>query len=156
MLSNGLRPTTRLLTTSALLICMSACEPRLPDDLPALIQLMSENSETLSVNAMNKVRKLYGQAGLLRALREGEPRARARAAFRLRDFPDAEVERALLDHVANDADAEVRVQALWSLEEIGTERALSTVERATNDKDADVARKAREATAAIRARSRER
>ena len=156
MLSNGLRFTASLLTTSGLLICISACEPRLPGDLPALIQLMSENSQTLSVNAMNKVRKLYGQAGLLRALGEGEPRARARAAFRLRDFSDAEVERALLDHVANDADAEVRVQALWSLEQIGTEGALSTVERATNDKNADVARKARDAAAAIRTISRER
>ena len=141
------------LTAGALFVCMSACEPRLPDDLPALIQLMNRNSQKVSVNATIKVWKLYGKAGLLRALREGQPRARARAAFRLRDFPDAEIEQELMDSAVNDADADVRVQALWSLEEIGTDVALPVVERATNDEDPDVARKARDAAAAIRARS---
>ena len=38
------------------------------------------NSETVSVNATIKVWKLYGKAGLLRALREGQPLARSGAA----------------------------------------------------------------------------
>jgi HEAT repeat protein len=148
-----LRSIGTALTAGALFVCMSGCEPRLPDDLPTLIELMSRNSQTVSVNATIKVWKLHGKAGLLRALREGQPRARARAAFRLRDLPDAEVEQVLMDSAVNDADSEVRVQALWSLEEIGTGRALPVVERATKDGDPDVARKARDAAAAIRRRS---
>jgi HEAT repeat protein len=105
------------------------------------------------VDATIKVWKLYGKAGLLRALREGQPRARARAAFRLRDFPDAEIEHVLMDRAVNDADAFVRVQALWSLEEIGTKRALAVVERAIDDPDRLVSRTARDAAAGIRARS---
>ena len=125
----------------------------MPDDLPALIQLMNQNSETVSVDATIKVWKVYGKAGLLRALREGGPTARARAAFRLRDFPDADIEQVLIDSAMNDADVDVRVQSLWSLEEIGTERALAVVEAATKDSDPLVSRTARDAAAAIRARS---
>jgi HEAT repeat protein len=153
MLMWRLRSMGTTLTAGALFVCMSACEPKLPDDLPTLIQLMNRNSQTVSVNATIKVWKLYGKAGLLRALREDQPTARAMAAFRLREFPDAEIEQVLMDSVVNDADAFVRVQALWSLEEIGTDRALPVVERAINDGDSDVARKARDAVAAIRARS---
>ena len=63
MLSKGLRPTAGLLMTSALLICMSACEPRLPDDLPTLIQLMNSNDETISVDSTNKVRRTTASKG---------------------------------------------------------------------------------------------
>ena len=137
----------------ALLVCLSACGPTLPDDLPSLIQLMNRDSETISVNSTVKVRKLYGKAGLLRALREGQPTARARAAFRLRDFPNVEIEQVLMGTAANDGDAFVRVQALWSLKEIGTEQALAVVERAAKDQDPLAARTARDAAAAIRTRS---
>jgi len=63
------------LIAGLLFVCIAACEPALPDDLSALIQLMNRNSETVSVNATIKVRRLYGQVGLLRALREGAPTA---------------------------------------------------------------------------------
>jgi HEAT repeat protein len=55
-----------------------------------------------------------------------------------------------MDSAVDDADAFVKVQALWSLEKIGTDRVLPVVERAINDGDSDVARKARDAAAAIR------
>src|SRR5258708_16244435 len=87
------------------------------------------------------------------ALREDQLTARARAALRLREFPDAEIEQVLMDSAVNEADAFVGVQALWSLEEFGTDRAVPVVERPMNDRDPEVARKAREVAAAIRARS---
>ncbi len=152
MLSDCLRPTAGLLITSALLICMSACGPRLPDDLPTLIQLMNSNDETISVDSTNKVWKNYGKEGLVRALEVGQPTARARAAFRLRNFADVDTEQTLIDRVTRDGDAFVRTQALWSLQEIGTERSLPVVDKATRDPDPLAARTAREAAAAIRAR----
>jgi HEAT repeat protein len=141
-----------VVTASALLVGTAACEPRLPDDLPALIQLMNSNDETISVNSTNKVWKNYGKEGLVRALEIGHPTARARAAFRLRNFANADTEQRLMESAEHDADAFVRTQALWSLQEIGTELALPTVDKATNDRDALAARTAREAAAAIRAR----
>ena len=57
-----------------------------------------------------------------------------------------------MDTLAKDPEHFVRQQAAWSLEEVGTVRALSLVERATTDPDPDVARRAEEALAAIRAR----
>jgi len=139
-------------------ISLSGCGPNLPDDLPTLIQLMNRNSETISVDATLKVSRLYGNAGLLRALRDGLPTARARAAFRLRDFKDGETEQALLDVVVRDPDAFVRVQALTSLQEVGTARAIPVLQTATMDRDPDVARNARSAKGAIgdRATSRRR
>jgi HEAT repeat protein len=131
---------------------MGGCEPSLLDDLPRLIQLMNSNNETISVDSTNKVWKKYGKDGLMRALEIGQPTARARAAFRLRNFADADTERMLIERVENDTDAFVRTQAVWSLEEIGTERSLPAVDKATHDPDPLAARTAREAAAAIRAR----
>jgi len=152
MLNNGLRLPAMLFMISTVLFCVAACGPRLPDDLPTLILLMNSNNETISVNSTNKVWKNYGKEGLLRALMVGQPTARARAAFRLRNFVDADTEQTLMEYAERDADGFVRAQALWSLQEIGTERSLSVVDKATDDPDPLAARTAREAAAAIRAR----
>src|SRR5262245_9943089 len=61
-------------------IFLLGCGPRLPNDLPSLMRLMESNDETTGVDASNKVSTQFGKDGLLRVLRDGDLRARARAA----------------------------------------------------------------------------
>ena len=148
-------PTTvaRATATALFAALVSACGPELPDDLPQLIRLMNENNQTISVNSTNRVWRQYGADGLLQALREGEATARAMAAYRLRSVPGQGVEEALMNTARRDPDGFVRTQAVWTLEEIGTTRALPAVEAATRDADPQVARMARSASDAIRTRT---
>jgi HEAT repeat protein len=118
------------------------------------MNLMNSNDQTTSVNASNKVSEMYGSDGLLRVLREGQSTARSKAARWLWRFPGDEVERSLIEIVEREKDDFLRIQALYSLEEIGTERAVPALEIATHDRDERVAAKARDAMAAIRSRVR--
>lgn len=131
---------------------LAACGPRLPDDLPTLMTLMNSNDQATSVNASNKVSEMYGSNGLLRVLREGQSTARAKAARWLWRFPGDEVEQSLIQVVETETDDFLRVQALSSLEKLGTDRALPAIEAATHDPDEHVASSAREAVSAIRSR----
>jgi HEAT repeat protein len=143
----------RLFVCMAVGLFVSACEPKLPDDLSALIRLMNENSQTTSVDATNKVWRVYGKSGLLQALRDGQATARGLAAYRLKEFRDAETEQVLLEVVVKESVPFVRAQALTSLQDVGTERAIHTLEIAAKDSDPDVARNAKDAIEAIRVRS---
>lgn len=115
--------------------------------------LMNKNDEALSVDSTLKVWRLYGKEGLLAALRDGGPTARSRAAFRLRDLPGDDVETALLGTANGDPDGFTVVQALWSLEVIGTARALPRIVPLVESPDPQVARQARDAVAAITKRT---
>ena len=133
-------------------LAAGACRGPLPDDLPSLVARMGENDESVSVDSTNKVRRLFGKAGLVQALRDGRPTARSRAAFRLRDFPDPQTEQLLMQTASQDADFFVKVQALWTLAEIGTASALPTIDQAVRDAHPEVASMARDAAQQVRRR----
>jgi uncharacterized protein (DUF433 family) len=75
---------------------LAACEPPVPNDLPSLMRLMNDNYETIAVAAVNKVSARYGKAGLLQVLKEGRSGASGLAGRYLANFPDPEVETALI------------------------------------------------------------
>ncbi len=141
------------LVVLALLLGAASCGPSLPDDLPALMALMNENDVPISVDSTLKVTRRFGKAGLLTVLAEGRARARARAAFRLRDFPGDDVETVLLDTATGDPNAFTVVQALWSLEVTGTARALPRIAPLVESVDPLVARQALDAVTAITRRT---
>jgi hypothetical protein len=126
----------------------------MPNDLPTLMNLMNSTDMTTSVNAANKISDLFGKDGLLEVLREGQPMARAKAARWLWRFPGDDVEAALCNVVDSDADSFLRVQALSSLGNMGTARAVPSVEVATHDQDLLVASSARDALWEIQSRER--
>jgi len=132
---------------------VSGCNQRLPNDFESLMELMNSNDETTSVNASNELSTQFGKDGLLRVLAEGKGRARARAARWLWRYEGRDVEQALLEIVAMESDSYLRVQALWSLADIGSDRALATVDEAAKGQDPDVAQMATKASAAIRNRN---
>lgn len=136
-----------------LLVCLVACEPHLPDDLPSLIDSMNSNSETTAVAASNKVAKVFGKSGLLQALGTGGPTARTMAATWLGQFPDKDVEDALIGVLTQGDEPYVQISALSTLKRIGTAAALPAIERAMKDPDTSVAGMARDAASTIRARS---
>jgi hypothetical protein len=141
-------------TCCVLLVALSGCSrPPLPDDLISLMRLMNSNDETTSVNASNKVSERFGKDGLLRVLEEGELRARARAARWLWPYAAPDVEQALVYVVTTEKDSYLRVQALWSLADMGSENALPVVDKAAAEQDSDVAQMAVKAGEAIRARA---
>jgi hypothetical protein len=151
-MASRLARTTARVTTGAVLALVVGCGPDLPDDLPALMELMNRDDQDYHVNASNKVSEVYGKEGLLYVLRNGRRKARYRAARWLWRFPDTEVERELLEIVRTEGDNFLRIQALYSLGRMGTLRALETLEAATRDPDDLIAMSARDALSAIRSR----
>jgi HEAT repeat protein len=143
----------RLISVAAL--AFLGCGPHLPDDLTSLIRLMNEKDETLSVDSTNKVWKAYGKSGLIRAVDEGGAIARARAAFQLREYKDRDTETRMVRLISTDPDSFVRLQALWTLEEIGTPEVLPTVRRMVNDSDATISRQSQDTVRAIERRAAE-
>jgi len=117
----------------------SGCEPSTPDDLPSLIVVMNDNNETLAVAALNKIDQKYGEAGLLKALREGGESAQVMASHRLANYPDAKVEQALLEQLEKRGDISIRGSALMALEVVGTSRSLSVIRRLETDSDKEIA-----------------
>jgi hypothetical protein len=154
LMGSTLARTTARVTTWAVVALVVACGPDLPDDLPALMDLMNRDDMEYHVNASNKVSEVYGKDGLLYVLRNGRRKARYRAARWLWRFPGDDVEQALCHIVDDDSDSFLRIQALFSLERLGTERAMPTVEIATHDSDELVASSARDALWEIQSRAR--
>lgn len=152
MHASRLRATFGKLVSLAAL-AVFACGPHLPDDLPSLIRLMNEKDETRSVDSTNKVWQGYGKSGLIRAVDEGGAIARARAAFRLREYKGRDVETLMVRLINADPDPFVRLQALWTLEEIGTSEVLPTVQQMVNDSDATISRQAQDTVRAIQGRA---
>jgi HEAT repeat protein len=106
-----------------------------------------------SVNASNKVAELYGKDGLLHVLRNGQQKARYKAARWLGRFRGEDVEEELLKIVVEESDPFLRIQALYSLGRVGTTRALDALADTAEDSDESIARNARDAITAIRLRS---
>jgi HEAT repeat protein len=150
------QPTWKRIVTAVYLLLMivvcTACEPQMPNDLPSLMEAMNSNSETISVNASNKVSENFGREGLLTVLRTGGPMAKARAARWLWRFPNDEVEQALVLIVENERDSFLRSQALQTLGETGTSKALPVVEAASRSPDQLVSFSATDAMRLIRGR----
>lgn len=95
-------------------------------------------------------RAALGRAPPRAYLRQWRPvRAAARWLWR---YADTDVEQALLNVVTTESDSYLRVQALWSLTDMGSARALPVVDKAGTDQDQEVARMAAKAGVAIRAR----
>jgi HEAT repeat protein len=106
----------------------------------------------VSWHAAAKVRKLYGQEGLLEALRHPNPYTRANAAHTLMHYAGPSVEQALVV-AATDSDAHVRMWAAWSLGEQGTAAVLPTLEVLSKDSAEIVRMHASEAADKVRQRS---
>jgi len=125
----------------------------MPDDLPSLATLMNSNNETTSVAASNRVTEVYGARGLLQVLDTGGATARGMAAIKLARFPRKEVEVALTRLLKKGDKPHVRISALSTLKEIGTDAALPVVDDAESDPDESVAAMARVAANTIRSRA---
>jgi len=94
----------------------------LPDDIPALIEMLGRNEEELHSAAASKLRR-YGKEPLLSALKHSNPLVRARAAHLLGLLKDPTVQEVLIT-MTKDSDAHVRMWSAFSLGEIGNEKAL--------------------------------
>jgi HEAT repeat protein len=130
-----------------------SCGPALPDDVDSLIKAMNSNSETVAVAAANKVERNFGKQGLLSALRTGGTTARALAPRWLKNFPDAEVEQALVAVAANPKEHESpRISAIWTLGDIGTSASVSTLETLSRDNNSSVASMAKESLGRLKNR----
>lgn len=130
-----------------------SCEPSMPDDLPSLITLLNDNSETVAVAALNKIDAKYGRSGVLRALEEGGESAQVMAANRLANYPGEDVERALRLQLRKQGDVAIRGSALFALREVGTINSLADVRRLKTDPAESIALAAKDTEAAIEARA---
>ncbi len=96
------------------IVFVVACSSILPDDLPSLISLMDSNDMQIHTDAAQKVLKIYGTDGLLKALNSPLPGAKVQAARFLRLNPDNRARDPLLK-ASRDEDTYVRGWAAFAL-----------------------------------------
>jgi HEAT repeat protein len=146
-------PKRKLVPLLIAILACTACEPRVPDDLPGLMSAMANNDMSIHVAAMRKVIQNYGGPGLRKALASPDERTRARAAHGLSFCPGVENEGALVG-AASDKDEYVRIWTAYSLGQIGSARGSETLDRLQRDDSAGVRDSAARAKAVLNARLR--
>jgi len=120
--------------------------------IPQLITLLSDTDAWVrmaSARAIGEVRDRRASHTLTATLSDSDWRVRRLAAWALNEMKEERAVPALCDLLLADARVEVRVAAAEALGEIRSAAALSYLERALNDADADVRAKARWAIAEI-------
>ena len=125
-----------------------ACAPDLPDDLPALVQLMASNDMDLHTHAARKVFDQYGVDGLIEALQSSSPGARRQAARFIRLHPEAKA-RAPIMKATRDEDPTVRAWATFALMSYPDAGARSRLAELLSDPDPLVRSRAKEALDAV-------
>jgi hypothetical protein len=146
-------PNRKLVPLLIAILACTACEPRVPDDLPGLMSAMANNDMSIHVAAMRKIVQRYGGPGLLKALASPNERTRTRAAHGLAFCPGAANEGALIG-AASDRDEYVRIWAAYSLGQIGSALGSETLDRLQRDDSAGVRDSAARAKAVLHARLR--
>lgn len=139
---------------AACLSSIVACEPRLPDDLEGLANLMNSNREVTAVAASNKVAKDFGKEGLFSVAHTGGPNARVMAVKLLGGFAGDDVEDELVRLLQSSQDSTFRINVLISLGQTGTRRSLPAIQGLVDNSGSPVARMAAETTDRINARAR--
>jgi hypothetical protein len=136
----------------AFVVMVAACAPRLPDDLPGLMDAMATYDMQARWYACEKVRRVYGKEGFLRALHHRSEYTRGAAAHWLgNNYAGSDVEDALMS-VASDDDDHVRMWVAWSLGELGSRRVAVVLTRLEADRTEIVRRHAAEAMEKLRKR----
>jgi hypothetical protein len=122
----------------------------LPDNVPALIELMGDNDLSIHTAAARKLMK-HGKEPFLSALHHKNPSVRAVAAHFLGLLHDPTAQDALIKS-SRDPDHYVRMWSAFSLGEIGSEKALPVLELLMRDKENVVRLKAEESISKIKKR----
>ena len=120
--------------------------------IPQLINLLGDTDAWVrmaAARAIGEVRDRRASHTLTATLSDSDWRVRRLAAWALNEMKEERAVPALCDLLLADARVEVRVAAAEALGEIRSAAALSYLERALNDADADVRAKARWAIAEI-------
>ena len=129
---------------------ITAAQRRIPDDVSSLIEMLGNNDMDLQSQALQRL-VLHGKQPLLEGLRHRKPGVRANAAHGLGLLHDPSAEGDLLES-AVDSDRYVRMWSAYSLGEIGSAKALPTLERLLNDPEAIVRMNAEQALKKLRGR----
>jgi len=122
----------------------------IPDNVPALIELMGDNDISVHTAAAKKLMK-YGKEPFLSALQHKSPNVRAVAAHFLGLLHDQTAQDALIES-SHDPDHYVRMWSAFSLGEIGDEKSLPVLEILSSDKENVVRLKAKEAIRKVKKR----
>ena len=112
-----------------------ACYGDLPSDLHGLTAAMESSDMGVQAAAAERIDRQFGKTGLLTALRDGGPGARAQAARRLSRFKDLEVLQALIPVAQRDANRQARYAAISALGLIGDRQARDALIGMKQDSD---------------------
>lgn len=96
---------------------LGACNSKLPNDLPSLINLMASDDVEIHTAAATKVQDFYGVEGLLAALSNSQKEAKIQAARFLRLNPSPKARLPLLE-ATRSTDALVRGWAAFALSSV--------------------------------------
>lgn len=124
------------------LVASGCKEVVLPDGEQELLMLMDSEDLEIAVRATQRLDRLYGQDGLLKAVRGGGVSARTWAAASLQGYPSAKSKAALLKSLA-DPEAAVRSKAVIALRAMCDRSCAEQIEPLTEDSDETVREMAR-------------
>ena len=131
------------------LLCLVACAPDLPDDLPSLVQLMASNDMNVHTYASRKVYERYGVDGLVQALQSPSPNARRQAARFIRLHPEGKGREPIME-ATKDEDASVRAWATFALSAYPDQRTQDRLSELLKDPDPQVRNRAQEGLEHVR------